>query len=420
MTIPDDFWWGTAASSTQTEGASPTSTWARWESLGKAPPSGEGNGFATNYADDFAMYAEHGLTHHRLGIDWARIEPTEGRRDPQAVEHYTNLLAAARDAGIAPWVCLHHFTLPGWFGEDMAGFLDERARTYYWARHVEYMAETFGDLVFGWKPINEPIAYAFGGYAMGVIPPGVADVMEAAKALRATHLANLDAWRILRGGDKPVATVMNLSPVYPGVRSRDPDEADMASSLAKVYDDSIFTCWIRAIRDGILAVPGLPEEEIPDFVGAFDHIGFSYYSAMTAYADLTTGPYPADARTGPLSYAPWPEGLGIVIRRLADELPGRSLLVAECGVGTPHDDPAQDEWRVEVLRASLREVERAVDDGIDLRGFFHWTGVDNYEWTFGYDVDFGLFDRDRRPKASAALAAQWARPHAEPPGQNWK
>ena len=155
-------------------------------------------------------------------------------------------------------------------------------------------------------------------------------------------------------------------------------------------------CGLRALADGVLAVPGRAPIEIPDMAGAFDYVGFSYYCAQSIYVD-GTGPYPADARVGPMGYAPWAEGLGIVLRRLADELPGRALLVDECGVGT--DD---DAWRVEVLRDSLIEVERAVADGVDVRGFFHWTGVDNYEWDFGYDVQFGLFDRDRNPKPSAA------------------
>jgi beta-glucosidase len=104
-----------------------------------------------------------------------------------------------------------------------------------------------------------------------------------------------------------------------------------------------------------------------------------------------------------MGYAPWPEGLGIVLRRLAEELPGRALVVAECGFGTDDDD-----WRVRLLDESIREVERAIDDGIDVRGFFHWTAVDNYEWAHGYDVRFGLFDRDRTPKGSATLARRWA------------
>ena len=116
--------------------------------------------------------ADHGLTHHRLSLEWARLEPQAGQHDDDAIEHYTEVLRAARDAGINIWVCLHHFTLPGWFSDDEGGFVDERARSYFWARHVDWVGETFGDLVYGWKPINEPTAYALTGFRFGVFPPG--------------------------------------------------------------------------------------------------------------------------------------------------------------------------------------------------------------------------------------------------------
>ena len=112
---PDGFIWGTGASSTQTEGASPGSDWQAWEDAGRAPRSGDGNGFATRYADDFALYAEHGLTHHRLSLDWNRLEPKQGHHPESEVERYRAILQAGRDAGLSIWVCLHHFTLPGWF-----------------------------------------------------------------------------------------------------------------------------------------------------------------------------------------------------------------------------------------------------------------------------------------------------------------
>jgi beta-glucosidase len=399
--FPDDFWWGTGASSTQTEGAAPTSDWFTWEQAGRAPASGDGNGFGTRYADDFRLFAEHGLTHHRLSLEWARLEPEPGRHDPAAVEHYTEMLHAARDAGVNIWACLHHFTLPGWFADDLGGFVDQKTRSRYWHRHVDWVAETFGDLIFGWKPINEPTFYALSGYRWGVHPPGKQDQAEFAEALEAIHLANHEAWRLLRSGDQPVATIQGLVPVFPAVRGGDPDERDAATDRARGIDD-VMWCWTRALRDGVLQVPGRAPIEIEDMAGSFDLVGFSYYCAQAVYAD-GLGPYPADARVGPMGYAPWAEGLGIVLRRLADELPGRPLLVDECGVGT--DD---DEWRVEVLRDSLQQVELAIHDGLDIRGFFHWTGVDNYEWGFGYDVPFGLFDRDRNAKGSAALAQGWA------------
>jgi beta-glucosidase len=399
LAFPDGFWWGTGASSTQCEGAAPASDWYREEQRGTYPRSGDGNGFGTRYADDFTLYAELGLTHHRLSIEWARIEPEEGRRDQDAVEHYRAVLEAARAVGISPWVCLHHFTLPGWFTELGEGaFRDAHARSYHWARHVAFCGETFGDLVFGWKPVNEPFAYAALGYQLGVLPPRRRDFAQMLEAYRGILLAQRDAWRELRGGGAPVATIHNLSPLFPA------DDSVPAESNTRDIDALMWGVWMRADRDGVLELPGRAPEEVPDLRECGDLVGFSYYNANAVGRDRRFSPYPPGARVGPMGYAPWSEGLGIVLRRLHEELPGRPLLISEHGVGTDDDD-----WRADVLRASLGEVEDALGDGVDVRGFFHWTGVDNYEWTHGYDVSFGLIGRDREVRPSAAVVADAAR-----------
>jgi beta-glucosidase len=384
-----DFWWGTGASSTQAEGAAPQSDWYALERAGRMPVSGNGNGFGERYAEDFELYALHGLTHHRLSIEWARIEPEEGRRDGAAIEHYAEMLAAARGAGVSPWVCLHHFTLPGWFTEMGGGFVDDRARSYYWARHVAFCAETFGDLVFGWKPINEPGAYA------GIYPHG----QKRFDMLGAVLLAQRDAWRELRGGGKPVATIHNLSPVFTVA------DTIPADSMRARLDAMTWDVWMRADRDGVLELPGRAAVEVPDLREACDIVGFSYYSATGVDAEGKIVPYPTSARVGSMGYAPWSEGLAIVLHTLHDELPDRPLLICEHGVGTDDDD-----WRSDVLRESISLVERAIDDGVDVRGFFHWTGVDNYEWQRGFDVKFGCFSRDREPRGSAELLRSYARP----------
>jgi len=399
----DGFWWGTASSSTQCEGAAPASDWYRWEQAGRAPRSGDGNGFATRYAEDFALLGEYRLTHQRLSLEWARLEPAPGRHDPAAVEHYRQILTAARDAGISTWACLHHFSLPGWFSEDLPGMIDRSTRTH-WHRHVDWVAETFGDLVFAWLPINEPNAFAVLGYRVGRHPPGVARADRYAEALEAIHLANYEAWRLLQGGDQPVATAHNLSPVHAATRGSNPHELTAAQDRARSMDEGMW-CWTRALRDGVLEVPGRAAIEIGDLAGSFDLIGFSYYSARSVYAD-GVGPYPADARVGPAGDAPWPEGLGLVLRRLADELPGRPLIIAGCGFGT--DD---DEWRTSLLAQTFEQIELARQDGLDVRGLFHWTGVDDYEWDRGDTVPFGLFDRDRNARPSADLVRARADAH---------
>lgn len=223
----------------------------------------------------------------------------------------------------------HHFTLPAWFAA-LGSFGDERARTYYWRRHIEFLAETFGDLVYGWKPINEPHAYAMAGWLLGRIPPGHTSMAEAGRMLVATHLANYEAWKALRGGGQPVATIQNLSPVSPASDS----PADRAA--AGIVRDLAFGCWIRMVRDGVLqlpALPGQPERERivnPGFVGAFDLIGFSYYNATSVAANpspasstgIALGPYPPGRQPGQLGYVPWSEGLGLVLDQLHEETSG--------------------------------------------------------------------------------------------------
>jgi beta-glucosidase len=128
MEWPEGFMWGTGASSTQCEGAAPASDYREWEQAGLVPSSGEGNGFGHRFAEDFAIYAGLGLTHHRLSIEWARVEPERGVYDQAAIAHYREVLSSARQAGITPWVCLHHFTLPAWF-TAAGGFLVAQNRT---------------------------------------------------------------------------------------------------------------------------------------------------------------------------------------------------------------------------------------------------------------------------------------------------
>jgi beta-glucosidase len=392
MRWPEGFLWGTGASSTQCEGAAPASDWWQWERDGHAPSSGNGNGFATRYTEDFARFAELGLTHHRLSIEWARIEPEPGRRDPEQVEHYRAVLTAARDAGVSPWVSLHHFTLPRWFAAaGRGGFVDPANRTGAWAAHVDFVAETFGDLVAGWQPVNETNYYARLAYRNGGWPPGVDDREAAALADENIHLASAEAAVRLRQTGAPVASIFGLSAIV--VQDDDPASEALADRLHRIY----WAPGLGLLRDGVLRVPGREAVERPDLAGAFDLLGFSYYSAMGVRAGRAVI-HPPDAPVSPLGYGIWADGVGLVLDRLHAEVPGVPLLVAEFGIGT--DDDGQ---RAAYLRDGLAAVHAAIDRGVDVRGFFHWTGVDNYEWLHGFDVSFGILDADRNVRASAAV-----------------
>jgi beta-glucosidase len=397
MEWPEGFMWGTGASSTQCEGAAPAGDWWDWERAGRAPLSGSGNDFATRYAEDFALYADLGLTHHRLSIEWARIEPAPGERDPEAVAHYRAVLAAARDAGVTPWVCLHHFTLPRWFS-DTGGFLVERNRTEAWARHVDFVADAFGDLVGGWKPVNETNIYARLSYGGMGFPPGHHDDDEWAQVHEAINLATAEAAVRLRQTGAPVASVFSL--FYEIAH----DDQPATLALAERLRTDTWSAAIGLVRDGVLRVQGRDPIERPDLAYCFDMVGFSYYAAF-GIAGGKIVPHPPGAALSPLGYGIWPDGLGLVLDRLHDELPDVPLLVAEYGVGT--DD---DAVRAAYIQRGLEITHDALARGIDIRGFFHWTGVDNYEWLHGYDVAFGIIDRDRNVRPSAAVLKAETRP----------
>jgi beta-glucosidase len=228
MQWPEDFWWGTGASSTQCEGAAPASDWWDWERAGHAPFSGDGNGFGSQYAEDFALLASLGLTHHRLSVEWARLEPEPGVHDQAAIRHYRDVLTAAHEAGVAPWVCLHHFTLPRWFLAS-GGFLVESNRTEVWRRHVDFVADAFGDLVAGWQPVNETNYYARAAYGGRGWPPGHNDPAEVATANEAIHLANAEAAVRLAHTGAPVASIFGLSPIV--TQDDDPATTSFAQAL---------------------------------------------------------------------------------------------------------------------------------------------------------------------------------------------
>ncbi|MCC6225938.1 MAG: family 1 glycosylhydrolase [Microthrixaceae bacterium] len=397
MVFPEGFLWGTGASSTQTEGAPAAGDWAAWEQAGRAPRSGDGNGFATRYAEDAELWRGLGLVHHRLSLPWARIEPRPGRFDQAEVERYRQMLTELADAGILTWACLHHFTVPGWF-VDEGGFADERAAGRYWPAWVDRAAQAFGDLIFGWKPINEPVAYATIGWLDGSCPPGRQDFVTFLEVLRLIHLADRDARRELRGAGQPIASVVNLSPVSAV------DDSVEAAEWARLVDDVVWGIALRLERDAVLAIPGSEPVEVADPGRREDLVGFSYYSGLAVDGRGVFHPTPQGAAVSPLGYGIWPGGLEAVLERLAEELPGRRLLVSELGLGT-----TDDRERVRYLAETLRIVESALSGGIDVAGVFLWCGVDNYEWTHGWSVPFGVIDRERRPKPSARLVADTIR-----------
>ena len=380
---PDGFIWGTGASSTQTEGASPGSDWYAWEEAGRAPRSGDGNGFATRYAEDFALYAEHGLTHHRLSLDWNRLEPKQGQHPEEEVERYRAILQAGRDAGLSIWVCLHHFTLPGWFADDLHGFRDDRQGRLLWSRHVDWVGETFGDLVAGLEADQRADLLRHRR------PPARRHPARSPGSHRGRPRARHDAPGRRRRRPPPAHaghTDGHGGGLAPGVHGggHRRESAAAVAQMESIWWDS----WAS-------------DEQLDHY----DYLGFSYYSAhrraRRRLVRSVAGGRHARARRATCA---GPRASPTCSTASSADHPDRPILISEAGIGT--DD---DQQRNDYVEAVLDIARDAITGGVDLRGIFWWTGVDNYEWGQGFDVRFGLFDRDRNPKPAAEIAKRQRR-----------
>lgn len=398
------FCWGVTSSSVQTEGVHPAADWSRWERANTAPLSGDGNGFATNFHDDLALIASLGASDIRLTIEWARIEPSEGKVDRDALDRYSDILTHARSVGLEPWVTLCHTSLPGWFSEDGGSFLDEKSIGYQWIRHVDRCAERFGEVVRGWTPIDDPVGWALRGYGLGNRPPGrrrdsdlatalLYDAIEG--ALTADHLAA----RHLSAGGATTMAVRGTPTVFAAVDDpRSSQESAAAARQVRWWAAVLFDSWINMAANGELVLPDRRPLRDIDWVGDFAVIGLAFDNPIAVDHQGQLRSYPDDANRADNGFAPLAEELGVLLQRMSERLDGRALAVASNGLATTNDG-----WRADVLAETLDVVDAAVLDGIPLCGYFHDTAIDGYEWRRGFETQRGLISRDRSVKPSGQL-----------------
>lgn len=352
------------------------------------PASGDGNGLATNHQDDHALLKSIGLTHVRLGLEWARLEPEPGRTDATAFDQYEDMLTSAKRAGLTTIVTLQHGTLPGWFAEDSGGFRDAHEREYTWAAHVDRCAERYEGLVDMWVPIDDPVGWAVRGYLLGSRPPGLRDPERAAEAVEGALLANHVAWSLLRGGSAPVMAVFGVPTIF--------GHGDANDTQRQHWHNLLFTSWMSALRDGELLVPGRTPQERPEMADSFDLIGLTHDHPIAIDHAGAVHPYPQDGRRTDTGFSPIPNELGELLSFVSSEMPGRRLVIAGHGVAT-----GDDEWRERVLGETLDLVRDVARAGVPIEGYLHDTGIDGYEGPYGFSTSKGLFTRDRELKDSA-------------------
>lgn len=376
----------------------PHADWSEWERDGRAPRSEDGYGTHTDGRDDVVQFAELGCTDWRVTIEWARVEPEEGRLDRDALDRYRDLLAAGRDAGLRPWLTLQHTTLPGWYLDDEGGHRDRRARSRFWARHVDRVAEELDEFAEGFVPIDDPIGWALRGYGLGSRPPGYTDPVRLREAVEGAVLATHEAVRLLSSGRQPVMTAWRGDPVH-GRAEEDGRMLLETRQATQRWDDLLWGTWIRAHANGMLEIDGRAAVEVPAFVNEVDIVGIVHDHPIGVGPDGTLGPWPPEARLAADGFAPEPDELAEAIHRTVESLPDHAVAVAGHGIAT-----GDEAWQEHQLARSLDHVREAAAD-VGLVGYFHDAGIDGYEWKKGFGAPRGLLRRDRTRKPAAATFA---------------
>ena len=376
---PRPFSWGTSTSAYQIEGGNENTDWSQFERAvgsGVAEPCGDACDSWHRYEEDLDLVATLGLDSYRFSLEWSRIEPREGAFDDTALAHYRNVLVACHERAITPIVTLHHFTLPIWVS-DAGGF--EGPRIVEWiGRYARRVGQELGDLIGVACTINEPNIVAVMGYLLGVWPPAQTDwgrFSAVNTTMRACHVAMREA--LAAGpGAFPIGFTLSMHE-YEAV-------AGAEGVLAMTLDE---------MEDRYLAAAAGD-----DFLG------------VQCYTKFLLGPegmvdQPEGEHTA-MGYLFWPECVEYTVRRAAAAT-GLPIIVTENGIGTDDDDQ-----RIRYLRGALGGVRRALDDGLDVRGYFQWSLLDNFEWSYGYRPKFGIaavdrttFARTLKPSATWYAAA---------------
>ena len=414
LAFPDGFLWGTATSAHQVEGGNQNNDWWAWEQSPGHISDGSHCGLACDgwhrAEEDLATAAQLGQNSHRLSLEWSRLEPREGAWDEGAVARYRQILSAMRALGLEPMVTLFHFTLPLWLYE-LGGWENEHTVTCF-SRFVERVVDAFGDLCSFWCTINEPTLYVAFGYVTGVWPPGRGGPGAARAAFRRLARAHAEVYALIHRC-QPGARVgyaHHLRPFDPASPRRWLDRAGAA-----LLDHLLNESALAAYEDGALLFPFGWELRRRSRERLSDYIGLNYYGRDLVAFDPRRPDEMylhrfADAHSD-YSMDGWgeiyPQGLYRSLKRVGAS--GLPVYVTEFGI--PDND---DSKRPRFIVSHLAAMHRAIREGVDVRGAYWWSLVDNFEWAAGWSARFGLLRLDsatqeRTPNPSAAVYARIAR-----------
>jgi beta-glucosidase len=381
--FPEGFLWGTASAAHQVEGDNRNCDWWEFEQQPGRIANGDSSALANDhyhrYREDFALLRELNQNAHRLSIEWSRIEPSPGEFDAQQIRHYRDVLGELREQGIEPMVTLHHFTSPSWFAGK--GGWSAKDSAHGFLPFVHRIVDQLGDLVRLWCTINEPNLYAANAWITGEFPPGrKGDLAAMYRVTSNMHKAHELAYHAIkrRWPESLVGLSHHKLLFLPASKKRRDRWAAKASQVA---------------LDRWPVAPGMLRrvvEATSDFIGIAH-----YWGQMCAFdarrpSDQFIRRFNVPGRpVTDMGLSTDPAWMRVVLNELGKL--GKPVYITENGLAT--DD---DEWRGRFITETLSNVLLAIGDGVDVRGYFHWTNTDNFEWARGYATHFGLIGVDRK------------------------
>ncbi len=436
--FPRGFLFGAATAAYQIEGSpladgAGLSIWHRFAHTPGRIANGDTGDVACDhyrrFRDDVALMRELGLSAYRFSISWSRVFPAgTGRVNQRGLDFYRRLIDELREAGIAPWATLYHWDLPAAL-DDRGGWLNPDSASWF-AEYAETCFRALGDGVEMWATLNEPWVVTDGGYLHGTLAPGHRSLFEAPRVARNLLLAHAAAVAVHRAvGRNKIGIVINVEPKHPA-SDRPEDLAAAARADAymnRQFLDPLFFGRFPAELAGVYGAGW--SDELADGLDAvcapLDWLGINYYSRSVVEDDKDQWPTGVGRvrQSGALytetDWEVYPDGLEEVLRWVADRYGPIPLYVTENGAA--FDDPPcapeaglDDPLRVAYLRDHLAAVASAVAAGVDVRGYFVWSLLDNLEWSHGYSKRFGIVHVDfatqkRTPKASSRFYSEVAR-----------
>ncbi|HXK32927.1 MAG TPA: GH1 family beta-glucosidase [Dehalococcoidia bacterium] len=416
--FPDNFSWGTATASYQVEGAwdedgKGESIWDRFSHTEGKILNGDTGDVACDqyhrYKEDVAIMKQLGMRGYRFSISWPRVIPDgKGAINQKGIDYYSRLVDELLANGITPFPTLYHWDLPqalqdegGWANRGIVG---------HFTRYAQTMVDALGDRVKNWMIFNEPFVFVFIGYLWGQHAPGIRD---AGMAMRASHIVNLaqtSALKAMRATGKPemIGTAFSMSPSYPASGSpEDKAAAERHHAFSNTWflDPMVKGEYPRAYveQDRWLERMDIRPGDMEAVRDKLDFIGINLYQRTIVRATDDTknvgyAPVPGDGPRTAFNWEVWPAALYQMIKRVDRDYAHPPIYVTENGCSYPTapgaDGRVHDQERIDFYHGYVGQMARAVDEGCDVRGYYAWTLLDNFEWAMGFSQRFGIVYTD--------------------------